>query len=72
MGAVGIERERHVNAVVDEQRHARVSRDAAEGLAVPHQLARRRVLEAQLHGGHAAGDRGRAAHAEVRRQMRRL
>jgi len=54
--------ERHIEPVVDENRHGH---GASEGTRELHELAGRRVLEAQLHGRDPARHGGTAHRHDV-------
>ena len=57
MHAVGAERERRLDVVVDDERDARRARGVGDSAAPLDDLASRQVLEAQLDHGRAAFDR---------------
>ena len=59
MDAVGLRRERHVDAVVDEERHARAGERRLKRAGARDEGARVRLLVAILDQRAAAGDRGR-------------
>ena len=58
MHAVGFGRERDIDAVIDQQRHAGRLQHVAQGSRFLHHGARAAVLVAQLHQRRAAGDQG--------------
>ena len=52
--AIGFYGQRHVQPVVDDQRHVVAAQQRLERLALAHQVARAGVFAAQLHTAHAA------------------